>query len=232
MDVRLADPYGAVCRRWTGLSRQQRDLESVRLLGVSAGQARLHVPEPGARWHYAMLVAAALAGDEVAFGWLADSHRPLLLSRGRVLFETDAGEWGAASVEVLYRSLSIASRTTASPWLRRQVNQQLGHGLAPLVRGELARRQTEQTTDPVRLPRLEADSHQERDPHSELTATLATAMARLHPAVGDGLAASGARSPIGEVASSHQLSATALRKRMSRARQQLRPELAAFQPSA
>jgi hypothetical protein len=231
MDVRPADPYGEVCRRWTGLSREQRDLQSVRLLGVPVAEARIHVPEPGCHRHYACLVEGALAGDEVAFAWLADSHRPLLLSRGRVLFEKDPGEWGAASVEILYRSLSVSSGTTAGPWLRRQVNQQLCHGMAPLVRRELVRRKAEQATDPVRLVRLE-DGGQVGDPHPELTATLATVMARLHPSVRDGFQASAARAPISEVACEHQVSVTALRQRMSRARLWLRPELAAFRPSA
>jgi hypothetical protein len=231
MDVRPADPYGEVCRRWTVLSRERRDLESVRLLGVPAGQARIHVPEPGCHRYYALLVEAAVAGDEVAFAWLADSHRPLLLSRGRVLFDRDPGEWGAAAVEILWRSLSLAGRTTAGPWLRRQVNQQLCHGMAPLVRHELARRHAEQATDPVRLVRLERGG-QVGDPHPELTATLARVMDRLDPSVRDGFQAVAARAPVSQVAFDHHLSPTALRQRMRRARLWLQPELAAFQRSA
>lgn len=231
MIVRPADPYGEVCRRWTHLSREHRDIESIRLLGVEVGAARIYDPEPGDHRHYALLVEAALAGDEVAFGWLADSHRPLLLSRGRVLFDRDPSEWGAAAVEVLWRSLSLAGQATASPWLRRQVNQQLCHRMAPLVRRELARRTAEQVTDPVRLVWLERPAPA-GDPHPDLTATLATVMARLDPPVRDGLQAVAARAPVSQVASDHQLSPAALRQRMRRARTRLQPELAAFRRSA
>ncbi len=229
--VRPADPYGQVCRRWSGLPPAERDRAALRLVGVPVGQARIHDPGPACHGHYAALVEAALAGDEVAFGWLADSHRPLLVSRGRALFERDPGEWGAASLEVLYRALTIARRTTAGRWLRRRVAQQICHGMTPLVRDELARRRSEQATDPARLAWLEQPSSA-GDPHPELTVALRRSLAALELPVRAGFEAAAARTPIGQVAGAHQLSPAALRQRMSRARNQLRPELAGFLRSA
>lgn len=229
--VRGHDPFGAVCRSWTGLSPAERDEVALRLVGVPAGQA--HIDDPGGDGdrHYAALVEQALAGDEVAFAWLATSHRPLLIARGRALFDRDPGEWGAVCLEVLFQALRIARRTTAGPWLRRRVSQQITHGLLRVQRAELARWRAEQATDPVQLVRFERPPPA-GDPHPDLSAALEVSLAQLEPVVRAGFEAIASDGVAMSVACSHGLSRPALRQKMARARQQLRPQLAGYQRSA
>ena len=229
--VRGHDPFGEVCRRWSGLSAVERDRAALRLVGVPVDQARIQDPGRGGHGHYAALVEHALAGDAVAFAWLATSHRPLLIARGRALLDRDPGEWGAVCLEVLYRALGTARSTTAGPWLRRRVSQQITHGLRGVLRAELARWGAEQPTEPVQLVRLERPGPAD-DPHPDLSAALARSLARLEPAVRAGFEAVAADAPLTPVACTHQLSAPALRQRMFRARQQLRPQLVGYRRSA
>ena len=229
--VRGHDPFGAVCQRWRGLSAAERDDAARRLVGVPVDQARIDRPGSGGDRHYAALVEQALAGDEVAFAWLATSHRPLLIARGRALFDRDPGEWGAVCVEVLYQALHTARRTTAGPWLRRRVAQQIGHGLQRVQRAELARWRAEQATDPVQLVRLERPPPA-GDPHPDLSAALEVSLAQLEPVVRAGFEAIASDGVAMSVACSHGLSRPALRQKMARARQQLRPQLASYQRSA
>lgn len=98
-------PFGDFTRRWTQLDDLQRDDHTHRLLGTRcAGQGRRHVDRPalddGRCYH--QLVPAVADGDEVALGWLATSHRPLLVARGLALLEHDPSEWGAVCLEALY----------------------------------------------------------------------------------------------------------------------------------
>ena len=229
--VRGHDPFGAVCQSWSGLSGAERDDAALRLVGVPVDQARIHDPGHSGDRHYAALVEQALAGDEVAFAWLATSHRPLLIARGRALFDRDPGEWGAVCLEVLYQALRIARRTTAGPWLRRRVSQQITHGLLRVQRAELARWRAEQATDPVQLVRFERPPPA-GDPHPDLSAAMEVSLAQLEPAVRAGFEAIASGEATVSVACSHELSPPALRQKMTRARQQLRPQLVGYRRSA
>jgi DNA-directed RNA polymerase specialized sigma24 family protein len=175
------------------------------------------------------LLDAALADDPVALGWLAETHRPLLLTRGRLLFEQDPAEWGAASLEVLVASARFMQGDTG-PWLRRQVSQQICHRMRRLVRRELARRGCERAVDPSRLPSLEPPGDPE--PHPQLTVALERALGRLDDATSAGLRAVAMQLPLATVAADHDLTHAALRQRVARARRQLRPQLADFARSA
>lgn len=91
-------PFGDVARRWSGLDDDQRQRHAARLLGCGcAGDVLAHVDSPGLDGGvcYQRLVPAATAGDPIALGWLATTHRPLLLTRGRPLLDRDPSEWGA-----------------------------------------------------------------------------------------------------------------------------------------
>jgi hypothetical protein len=101
-------PFGDVTRRWTSLEGDERQRQTVRLLGLGcAGDALAHVDRPGldAGACYRQLVPTGASGDPIALGWLATTHRPLLIARGRALLEHDPTEWGAACLEVLHRTL-------------------------------------------------------------------------------------------------------------------------------
>lgn len=229
--VRGFDPFGVVCHRWVGLSPAARDEAALRLVGVPVDEAHIDAPGPDDHVHYAALVAHALAGDEVAFAWLATSHRPLLIARGRALLDRDPSEWGAVCVEVLLRALVTARRTTAGPWLRRRVSQQITHGLRREMCRALARWQAEQLVEPQRLVRHERPTPA-GDPHPELSAALEESLAALEPVVRAGLEAVANSGRVTAVACTHQVSSAALRQKMSRARLQLRPQLAGYLRSA
>ena len=224
-----ADPFGDVAGRWTRLSDAERDRHADRLVGVALADARIEDPDASCHEQYAALVAAAVAGDQVAFGWLADSHRPLLLARGRLLVDRDPTEWSSVSLEVLLASLRCAHAGGPGVWLRRQVAQQICHRLGRIVRRELARYRRERPCDPSRLPAFEPDA--EPEPHPLLTDALDQALDRLDDATSAGLRAVAMQLPLATVADAHQLSVPALKQRLVRARRQLRPQLAAFAPS-
>jgi hypothetical protein len=118
------DPLGEVTGHWNRLSRAERDRRAHRLIGVGLADARIDDPDAGCHRQYAALATPALAGDPVAFGWLAHSHRPLLLTRGRLLVDRDPSEWSGVCLEVLTASLTYARAQPPGPWLRRQVVQQ------------------------------------------------------------------------------------------------------------
>jgi hypothetical protein len=85
-------PFGDVTRRWTALGTDARQRHAVRLLGCDCpGDVAVHVDRPGldAGACYRQQVPAAAAGDPIALGWLATTHRPLLVARGRALLEHD-----------------------------------------------------------------------------------------------------------------------------------------------
>jgi DNA-directed RNA polymerase specialized sigma24 family protein len=225
-----ADPLGTVTGRWTRLSAADRDRHAYRLLGVGLAEARIDTPDAGCHHHYAALVTAALAGDPVAFGWLAESHRPMLVSRGRLLFDRDPTEWSGASLEVLLTALRYAQAQPPSPWLRRQVAQQINHRFKRIVRRELARYRAERSCDPAQLPI--DDRPVGTDPHPQLTDAVERALDRLDPATRAGLRAAATQRPLAPVADAHHLTHAALRQRLVRARRQLQPQLAAFARTA
>lgn len=224
-----ADPYGDVAGRWSRLSVAERDRHAYRLVGAGLTQARIEDPDASCHQQYAALVGAALAGDQIAFGWLAESHRPLLLARGRLLFDRDPTEWSSVSLEVLLASLRYAHAGGPGVWLRRQVAQQIGHRLGRIVRRELARYRLERSCDPFHLPSFEPAV--EPEPHPQLTDALQRALGQLDEATSAGLRAVAMQLPLAAVADAHQLSPAALRQRLTRARRQLRPQLAAFAPT-
>jgi DNA-directed RNA polymerase specialized sigma24 family protein len=230
MVAATADPFGEIAGRWSRLSRADRDRHSRRLVGVGLADARIEDPDAGCYRQYAALVAAALDGDQVAFGWLAESHRPLLLSRGRVLFDRDPTEWSSASLEVLLTALQYAHGPTPGPWLRRQVAQQICHRLGRIVRRELARYRAERACDPFLLTSFECGV--DADPHPQLTDALEDALGQLDTATSAGLQAVAMQLPLAAVAAAHDLTHAALKQRLVRARRQLRPQLAAFARTA
>jgi DNA-directed RNA polymerase specialized sigma24 family protein len=224
------DPLGEVTGHWNRLSRAERDRHAHRLIGVGLADARIDDPDAGCHRQYAALATAALAGDPVAFGWLAHSHRPLLLTRGRLLFDRDPSEWSGVCLEVLTASLTYARAQPPGPWLRRQVVQQICHRLGRIVRRELARYRAERSCDPSLLPGFEPPA--EDEPHPQLTDALERALDQLDQATSAGLRAVAMQLPLAAVADAHQLTHAALRQRLVRARRQLRPQLETFARSA
>lgn len=227
MDDPTPAPYGAVTRRWTALTPAERDTHAKRLLGVAAAGA--HVERPGLDHgaHYRQLVTAAVDGDQQAFAWLATSHRPLLLVRGRALFRSDPAEWGSVCLELLHRTL--CDTETTGRWGRQQVAATLSRRLTRTVRSHLERARVEQPLRESVSARLVTDGG---DPHLDLSADLADALSRLDPATRDGLTALADRVHLAEVAARHDISHDALRQRLVRARAQLQPQLAGYRRSA
>ena len=224
-------PFGDVTRRWTHLGDDERDHHISRLLGNSCtGEVTPHVEAPtldgGAC--YLRLVSAALAGDPVGLGWLGASHRPLLVTRGRVLLEHDATEWGAVCLEVLYRTLAKADLSDAC-WLRRRVARQLTHRVGKVVAHHLDRRHHERPAGPAWLhARQDAGLGRGWDDHSNLSEDLHRALAEFDAVTREALFAMANHEPLYHVANRHGISYSAVRQRVSRARKALRPELATY----
>lgn len=230
-------PYGDVTRRWTQLDDQARQHHVHRLLRRPCrGDPVAHVDRPG---HdrgvcYRYLVPPAVDGDPVAFGWLATTHRPLLITCGRPLFEHDPVEWGVACIEILHRTISLADLAEAR-WARRRIALILQHRMVREVARHLRRRDRERLTMPVALRALQPGCPAPIvDPHPELSLALARSLRPLDGATRDGLWALANQEPLDEVAARHGLSHAALRQRVTRARRQLRSELGGYRrgPSA
>jgi hypothetical protein len=170
-------PYGDLTRRFSSLSGPERDRHARRLVGVAAAEAAIDRPEAHSVRHYRRLLVAARAGDEIAFAWLACSHRPLLLMRGRALYRSDPAEWGAAALEVLHTTIHHVE-VTQGHWLRSTVTQRLTNQMDHRARTYLRRHQHERLVEP-RLLHLHAPPVRaiEADEHPELSAVLATLLA-------------------------------------------------------
>jgi DNA-directed RNA polymerase specialized sigma24 family protein len=224
-------PYGDVTRRWTALEKDQRGRHAVRLLSCDTpGDVVVHVDRPGldAGTCYRQLVPAAAAGDPIALGWLATTHRPLLVARGRALLEHDPTEWGAVCLEVLHRTL-VSADLSETRWLRRRVARTLTHRLSRVVAQHVNRRQRECPIANASLHgRHEAAPGWEWDPHPDLTLDLDRVLDTLDAATRDSLIALANRDPLAQVAERHGLSYAAVRQRVSRARKRLQPELAVY----
>jgi hypothetical protein len=222
------NPYTALASRWSGLSGLDRDRHARRLVGVGLAQVGIDRPEPNTSSHYRRLLVAARADDEIAFAWLASNHRPLLLLRGRALHATDPAEWGAAALEVLHTVIHHIELTD-SRWLRSTVTQRLAKQMDRRVRTHLRHRRHEQLLDPrlLHLHTPPAPAH-DADEHPELSAVLATLLGRLDAATRDGLIALAERDSLHQIATTHALTDTALRQRITRARHHLQPRLAAY----
>lgn len=225
-------PLGDVTRRWTSLDPDHREWHVGRLVGHRcAGDSVGHVDRPeldaGACYH--RLVPAAAAGDPVAVGWLATTHRPLLVARGRALLEHDPSEWGAVCLEVLHRTLASADLSEAK-WLRRRIARTLTSRLGKVVAQHLARRRRECPIDVVSL-RVRHDAAPGRvwDPHADLRLDLDRALHTLDAVTRESLLALANHEPLAEIAERHGLSHAAVRQRVSRARKRLQPELAVYQ---
>lgn len=221
-------PYGEITRRFTHLSEADAEHHARRLLGVGRQQANIERPDAATAGHYRQLVVAARGGDEVAFAWLATTHRPLLLARGRLLYANDPSEWGAIALEALHTTLRRVD-PDEDHWLRRTVALRLSSLMWRHTRRQRTRSAAEQPTDPTRFPiRIHPAGHAGHDPHPELSAALADLLGRLDVPTRAGLRALADEQTLEPVADAHQVSPSALRQRVTRARHQLQPELATF----
>jgi hypothetical protein len=222
-------PYGTLTRRWTHLSPADKDREARRLVGVARAEARIEQPDATTGQHYVQLVAAGKANDEMALAWLATTHRPLLLDRGRALFAIDPQEWGSAALELLHRTVHDADLDEGR-WLRSTIAQRLHRVMVREVRSYLRLMAREEATDPTSL-RMYHSAVQpiDSDPHLDLTTAIASAFGRIDAATWDGLQALLEERPLASVAAAHDMSASAMRQRVRRVRDRLRPELAAYQ---
>jgi DNA-directed RNA polymerase specialized sigma24 family protein len=224
-------PFGDVTRRWTALDSSERQRHALRLLSCDwPGDVIVHVDRPGldAGACYRQLVPAAAAGDPIALSWLATTHRPLLVARGRALLEHDPSEWGAVCLETLHRTLASAD-LSETRWLRRRIARKLTHRLSRIVAQHLNRRQRECPVATASLhDRQYAAPGWEWDPHPELTRALDRLLGSLDPPTRDSLIALANRDPLVQVAERHGLSYAAVRQRVTRARKRLQPELAVY----
>ena len=228
-------PFGDVTRRWTSLEKEERQQQVARLLGfdcAGAGNAHVDRPDRDAGACYRRLVPAAASGDPIALGWLATTHRPLLITRGRALFEHDPTEWGAVCLEVLHRTLASAD-LSESKWLRRRVARSLTSRLSRVVAQHVNRRQRE---CPITTASLHARQDPapgcDWDPHPDLTLDLDRVLETLDEPTRESLLALANHEPLVGVAARHGLSYDAVRQRVTRARKRLQPELAAYHRGA
>lgn len=221
-------PYGTLTRRWTQLSTADKDREARRLVGVSRVHARIERPDAATGHHYVQLVAAAKANDEVALAWLATSHRPVLLDRGRALFARDTEEWGSVALELLHRAVHTADLTDGQ-WLRSRMTHRLHRLMVRHVRDHLRQQAGEELTDPTEMRRLQASVPSvDTDPHLDLSAAITTACGRLDTATRAGIQALVEERCLADVAADHGMTAVAMRQRIRRVRTRLRPELANY----
>jgi hypothetical protein len=225
-------PFGDITRRWTHLTDLQRDEHARRLVGVGGceGDRCRHVDrvvvDDGVCYH--RLVPAAAAGDEVAVGWLATTHRPLLIARGRALFEHDPSEWGAVCLELLHTTVATANLAEVR-WLRRRVAQQLASRLSKHVARHLDRRRRESPTAPGVLWAAHGRERvQVWETHLDVSLVLDRALEQLDTPTRDAFVALANHEPLAEIADRHGLSHAAVRQRVSRARRRLQPELAPY----
>ena len=224
-------PLGDVTRRWTHLDDTTRAYHVDRLLSQECpGHGMAHVGSPKADEGacYRRLVLAAVDGDPVGLGWIATTHRPLLVSHGRALLEADPSEWGAVCLELLHRIMVKADLSDPS-WLRRRIARQLIHRLGRAVADHLDCRRHEHPLEPVRMQTRHATaSSQTWDSKAELSEHLARLLAEVDPPTRDGLLALADHEPLYEVADRHGVSYAALRQRVTRARVALQPQLAIY----
>ena len=224
-------PFGDVTRRWTSLDKAERQRHAARLVACTRRDDIVaHVDRPGLDGGvcYQQLVPAAAAGDPIALAWLATTHRPLLIARGRALFDHDPSEWGAVCLEVLHVTLASADLSEVT-WLRRRIARKLTHRLSREVVQHLERRRREY---PIEDPRLHARQAPaagcDWDPHPDLTMHLDRALHALDAPARESLLALANREPLARIAERHDLSYAAVRQRVTRARKRLQPELAVY----
>lgn len=224
-------PFGEFTRRWTQLTVPARDDHARRLLDTPcAAEGRAHVDRPGldAGRCYRELLPSVAAGDQIAIGWLATSHRPLLVARGRALLEHDPTEWGAVCLEALHVTVITADLSEVR-WLRRRVAQQLSGRVSRAVADHLEQRRREAPIAPTDLQSAASlDVSKPPDAQLELSVALDRAMGRLDAPTRDALRALANHEPLADVAERHGLTHAAVRQRLTRARRRLQPQLANF----
>lgn len=226
----IPSPFGDVTRRWTHLTDQERDGHAFRLLSrcPTADVAHFERPQLDDGVCYAEVVEAAAAGDLIALAWLASSHCPILLVRGRALYEDDPSEWGLVCLEALHRVLARVD-VGIGRWLRRRVVQHTCRQVSRTVERHLARRDREVATDPVLLGDSGRDIEVEfEDEDLDLAIAIDEALTDLSPATRDAFLALASDEPLSTVADWHHLPTGAIRNRVWRARSKLQPQLAGF----
>lgn len=224
-------PIGELTRRWTTLTDAERAQSADARLGrLCGGDHLVHVEHPA---HddgtcYAQLVRLALDGDAIALGWLATSHRALLIARGQVLLDHDPTEWGAVCLEALHTTLAKVD-LGAGRWVRRRVAQRLTLRVSNAAAVHVARRHRERPTAPVTLARacgsVDDPDHTE---HLDLRIALDGVLRELDSPTRDAFCALADGWALAGVAQRHGLSHGAIRQRVSRARTHLQAELAGF----
>lgn len=227
----IPPPFGDITRCWSSLTDEGRVQEGIRLLGPCCLDRHGHHesrPLVDDGRCYARLVSLASSGDQMALGWLATTHRAVLLIRGHALYEHDPSEWGAVCLEGLHRAF-VSVDLEAGRWLRRRMGQYLCRHVSRTVSRHMARRQCEVSTPPSAMRRAASIQVEPwADPQTELGVALDAALAGLDEATRDAFLALANREPLAGVADRHDLSCEAVRQRVTRARRLLQPELACF----
>lgn len=227
MDKRTPAPYGTVTDRWSCLDAAERDWHARRIVGAPVRDARIEWPVETTAIYYQRLVEAADAGDPEGLGWLATTHRPLLATRGLALLEDDPAEWGAVALELLVTA--VHNRRPCGRWLRRSIVLFLSTRMARHIEAYLQHKHGECQLAPAVADRLGVEAP---DPQPDLTADLARLLAALEPATRDGFLAVADHEHLADVAARYGVSHAALRRRMTRARITLQPELACYRQPA
>lgn len=227
-------PLGDITRRWSLLSDDDRAAHADRLLGRACrGPHRAHVARPGLDGGvcYAGLIGPAVAGDPIALGWLATTHRPMFVARGRALLESDPAEWGSACLEALHVVMSRID-ASAGRWVRRRAADRLASHLGRTVRRHVARCAHESVAASAGLRSQATLEPPGAEPHLDLTLALDRTLAWLDVPTREALQALADREPMAAVAARHGLTHDAVRQRVTRARRRLQPMLAGFQRQA
>lgn len=223
-------PFGDITRRWTHLDDRARDRHVARLVGSVCVGDPSHVdrPQQDGGICYRQVARAAVAGDEIALAWLAASHRPQLITRGRPLLEDDPSEWGALCLWLLHTALERAAAMDVR-WLRRHVAQRLNSRMSAEMVLYLRRRGREQLVGPsAALAGPLVEPVDGWDPHPDLSIDIQRLLEDLDEPSRDGLLALANHEPLAEVADRHGLTYAALRQRVTRARQCLQPKLVRY----
>ena len=223
-------PFGDVTRRWSHLDEIDRAHHVARLTAPTCPPDLEHVERPGVDGGacYQRLVEAALGGDEVAFGWLAASHRPLLITRGRRLFADDPSEWGALCLELLLTTLQ-REHVSEPRWLRRQVANRLTCRMSAAMVMYLRRRRTEVGDPHGRVLADAAVGPFDAWPvPADLTLELDRLLQDLDRPSLEALWALADEEPLADIAERYGLSYGALRQRVTRARQRLQADLVQY----
>lgn len=205
-------PYRNVTARWTSLTPEQQTHHALELLGTTQVPRRLLDPTDAAP-----VIDAAIAGNTIAFAWLACDLRPALLVVGRRLLSED-GDWGSVAVEALHRAVRSAEHV-APRWQRRRVHQRATQFMARWITNRHPRR-TQQLEPAVTDPTIPdtTDLLALRDELNDI-------LSQLPDEIREGFQAAALGLPLADVARRHGIQNEALRVRMCRSRKELRPRI-------